>query len=209
LTYYYGLDDGEMIINAGELTRTYGGGGADDFDSTYAYDYFDGSTLDEIAAYYQQYHPDVDYAVALQWATDNRALREAGNFNDWSEGGAGNDYLYGGDGEDYLDGGADKDYINGGGGDDILIAGDGAENLLNGSGQNDLLIGGAGVDYLFGDAHVVPVDRYPSGDEWFVTREGHDVIFHNCSLSFGWTGGDMDGDDRIYAGAGNYHVVVV
>jgi hypothetical protein len=127
LTFHYGLDESEWVINYGELTRTYASGGNDEIDSGYAYDYFDGSTLEEIAAYHQQYHPDVDYAVSLQWATDNRALRDDGHFNDWTEGGLGNDYLFGGDGEDYLDGGADKDYLNGGGGNDILIAGDGKE----------------------------------------------------------------------------------
>jgi hypothetical protein len=105
LTYIHAEAGNDTIGNYGEMTRSYGEAGADEIDSSYTYDIFDGSTLEEIAAYALANGLAVDSAAAQRWAIGNRLQRALGYFNDWADGGAGDDYLFGGDGEDYLSGG--------------------------------------------------------------------------------------------------------
>ncbi|MEJ2406667.1 MAG: calcium-binding protein [Candidatus Thiodiazotropha sp.] len=204
-TYIHADAGDDIIWNYGDQTRSYGEAGADDIDSGWSYDNFDGSTVEEIAAYMLANSPMTDASLALQWAQDNRAQRDAGDFNDWADGGAGNDYMMGGDGEDYLNGGEDIDYLSGGGGDDILIAGGGERNLLAGGAHNDTMVGSSGVDFILGDAYISLEDRLPGAtNDWYVTHEDHTYTFHNCDgLVFGWSVRDLDGNDRIFAGAGN------
>jgi Ca2+-binding RTX toxin-like protein len=202
-TYGFGYGGPDIMHNYGELTRHYGGEGNDDISSAHVYDYFDGLTVEEIAQHYlTEINPNANYDGAIQWAIDNRAQRDNGDFNDWADGGTGNDYIYGGDGEDYFTGGDGIDYLSGDGGDDILVSGGGERDLLVGGNLNDTIIGGDGVDYILGDAFIAPLTRYTSSEPlWYVTQDDNMYTFHNAGgLAFGWS---VDGADRIMSGTGN------
>jgi hypothetical protein len=54
-TYFYGAAGNDRIVTRGEMSRVYGQDGADDIMPTWAHDHFDGSTLEEIAAWAEEH----------------------------------------------------------------------------------------------------------------------------------------------------------
>lgn len=163
-------DNGEILVNNGDVTIAGGAPNADDVTAIYAFGLAgnDQITLNE-------------FNGALP-----RAVMLGGSGNDLLIGGSGKDFLLGGSGNDTIRGGDEEDRLYGGAGNDVLL-GDRGNDRVEGQDGSDLLIvnNGDGSDFLEGgeDHDTVQVNgSNTDGDVIVISPNGNRVQVKRTNL---------------------------
>ena len=163
-------DNGDIIINNGEVAITGGTPNARNTSSIYAFG-LDGN--DQITL--NEFNGSLPNATLL-----------GGSGNDVLIGGAGRDFLSGGSGNDRIRGGDNVDQIFGGTGNDVLLGDRGNDNV-EGQDGSDLLIwnNGDGSDFMEGGEgfDFVQVNgSNTAGDDFSIDPNGERVRFQRNNL---------------------------
>ncbi len=220
--FIYG-DDGNDVIHAGSgndvvyagagFDTIYGDGGDDEIHGGADGDLiYGGDGSDTI------YGDEGDDRI---FGDDGNDIIYGGIGNDVIRGGNGNDTLYGDVGNDQLFGENGRDILYGGAGDDVLQGGLASDELYGGLGNDRLyantsdptevdearhvLVGGAGDDLIYASPLAFDNVIYGDGvnDEFGTTDstlDGNDRIFGGAGIDVIYGG---DGDDVIYSYGGN------
>lgn len=220
--FIYG-DDGNDVIHAGSGNDVvYAGAGFDTVDGDGGDDVIHGGADGDLI--YGGDGSDTIYGDEGDdriFGDDGNDIIRGGIGNDVIRGGNGNDTLYGDEGDDQLFGENGRDILYGGAGNDVLQGGLGSDELYGGLGNDRLyanttdptevdearhvLVGGAGDDLIYASPLAFDNVIYGDGvnDEFGSidsTLDGNDRIFGGAGIDVIYGGG---GDDVIYSYGGN------